>query len=233
MILPSWNCRWILISGSTRDGVLQNQEIGQNAQLKGLKKLKSNGRIQTATFLKKNMLHLYASNRREAKKRTKMRKGKYEKLSQKRFPWILVVMAVALIVLLLLLVLKGCGGMQASKQDDTVDNNTTVEKNPDSIAIPGYEMLELKANNKKQSLCMPNPPQNCCYFQIFLYMEDGTLLWKSELIEPGKTSKPIVLSKALEKGMYPNAVLRYSCYRMDENLSPLNGAETKLTLWVK
>ena len=162
-----------------------------------------------------------------------MRKGKYEKLSQKRFPWILVVMVVALIVLLLLLVLKGCGGMQASKQDDTVDNNTTVEKNPDSIAIPGYEMLELKANNKKQSLCMPNPPQNCCYFQICLYLEDGTLLWQSELIEPGTNSKPIVLSKTLEKGMYPNAVQRYSCYRMDENLSPLNGAETKLTLWVK
>ena len=25
----------------------------------------------------------------------------------------------------------------------------------------------------------------------------------------------------------------YSCYRMDETLAPLNGAETKLTLWVK
>ena len=135
-----------------------------------------------------------------------------------------------MIALLLILVLKGCNANQENATDSTA---ATVEKNPDSIAIPGYEMLELKANNKKQSLCMPNPPQNCCYFQIFLYMEDGTLLWKSELIEPGKTSKPIVLSKALEKGMYPNAVLRYSCYRMDENLSPLNGAETKLTLWVK
>ena len=80
---------------------------------------------------------------------------------------------------------------------------------------------------------MPNPPQNCCYFQIALYLEDGTLLWQSELIEPGTTSKPIVLTKALDKGMYPNAILRYSCYRMDEDLTPLNGAETKLTLWVK
>ena len=108
-----------------------------------------------------------------------------------------------------------------------------IEKTPDSIAIPGYEILELKADSKEQSLIMPNPPQNCCYFQISLYMEDGTLLWQSELIEPGASSKPIVLSKALDKGMYPRAILRYSCYRMDENLSPLNGAETKLTLWVK
>ena len=163
-----------------------------------------------------------------------MGKGRYEKPSPKRFPWILVIMAVALIVLLLLLVLKGCGGTQASNQGNTTDNTTaTVEKNPDSIAIPGYEMLELKAGSKEQSLCMPNPPQNCCYFQITLSLEDGTLLWQSELIAPGTNAKPMVLSEALEKGMYPNAVLRYSCYSQDENLSPLNGAETKLTLWVK
>lgn len=114
-------------------------------------------------------------------------------------------------------------------------NATTpaVEKNPDSIAIPGYEMLELKADSKEQSLCFPNPEQNMCYFQISMCLEDGTLLWQSELIEPGKTSKPTVLSKVLSKGTYPNAVLRYACFRMDEDLTPLNVAETKVTLWVK
>ena len=163
-----------------------------------------------------------------------MSKGKYEKQSPKRFPWILAVAAVVLIALLMILVLKGCNDAPAPNHGEVSDSTAaTVEKNPDSIAIPGYEMLELKADSKEQSLCMPNPPQNCCYFQIAIYLEDGTLLWQSELIEPGKTSKPIVLSKALEKGMYPNAILRYSCYRMDEDRSPLNGAETKLTLWVK
>lgn len=159
-----------------------------------------------------------------------MSKGRFEKSSPKRFPWIFVVAAVVLIALLLILMLKGCNAVPTPSQNDTA---ATTEKNPDSIAIPGYEMLELKAGSKVQSLCMPNPPQNCCYFQISLYLEDGTLLWQSQLIEPGKTSKPIRLSKALEKGMYPNAVLRYSCYSQDENLTPLNGAETKLTLWVK
>lgn len=163
-----------------------------------------------------------------------MSKGKYEVPSSKRFPWIPTILAVVLIALLLLFILKGCDNAPMPNQENGADSATAaVEKNPDSIAIPGYEMLELKAGSKEQSLCMPNPPQNCCYFQISLYMEDGTLLWESELIEPGKTSKPIVLSKALEKGMYPNAILRYSCYRMDEKLSALNGAEMKLTLWVK
>ena len=69
--------------------------------------------------------------------------------------------------------------------------------------------------------------------ELSLYLEDGTLLWQSELVEPGAKSKPIVLTKTLEKGLYPNAFLRYSCYRMDETLAPLNGAETKLTLNVK
>ena len=119
-----------------------------------------------------------------------------------------------------------------SSSDDGAPTST-VGKKPDSIAIPGYETLELNANSKEQALCLPNPEQNMCYFQISLFLEDGTLLWQSELIEPGKTSKPMVLTKTLSKGTYPQAVLRYACYRMDENLSPLNGAETKVTLWVK
>lgn len=143
---------------------------------------------------------------------------------------VILILVSALVVMIL--VLKGCDSIPTI--DPSNESTTaTVDKNPDSIAIPGYEMLELKASSKEQSLCMPNPPQNCCYFQIALYLEDGTFLWQSELIEPGTTSKPIVLSKALDKGMYPNAILRYSCYRMDEDLTPLNGAETKLTLWVK
>lgn len=166
-----------------------------------------------------------------------MRKGKHQKKTPEHIPWLLTIAAVLLLALALSLLLKGYE-TQTPNQDDaaaTVEKNpaSTVEKNPASIAIPGYEMLELKANSKEQSLCMPNPPQNCCYFQISLYLENGTLLWQSELIEPGANSKPMVLSVALEKGMYPNAVLRYSCYSQDENLTPLNGAETKLTLWVK
>lgn len=161
-----------------------------------------------------------------------MRKGRYEKLPTGRFPWMVVMLILVSALVVMILVLKRCDSIPTI---DLSNEATTapIVKNPDSIAIPGYEMLELKAGSKEQSLCMPNPPQNCCYFQICLYLEDGTLLWKSELIDPGTNSKPMVLSKTLEKGTYPNAILRYSCYRMDEDLSPLNGAETKLTLWVK
>lgn len=153
---------------------------------------------------------------------------------RKKVYWKLVtILSCCLVVLLVVAVLlhfKETPGISALGSAVTTPS---IEKNSDSIAIPGYETLELKADSKKQSLCLPNPVQNVCYFQISLYLEDGTLLWQSELIEPGKASKPIVLTESLSKGTYPKAVLRYSCYRMDEELTPLNGAETKVTLWVK
>ena len=161
-----------------------------------------------------------------------MSKGRFEK-DKKRFPiWKLVLIVLAILIFLAIILWVG-KQPEANQNAPKVTTEPTIEKNPNSIAVPGYEMLELKADSKEQSLCFPNPPQNMCYFQIVLYLEDGTELWKSELIEPGDTSKPMVLTTALSKGTYPNAVLRYSCYRMDEDLSPLNGAETKVTLWVK
>ena len=97
-----------------------------------------------------------------------------------------------------------------------------VEKHPESIAMPGYESLSLKANRKKQTLTLPNPAENVCYFRISLYLEDGTLLWESELIEPGCTSKPIKLKKKLKAGVYENARLQYDCFTMDGSMTPLN-----------
>lgn len=121
----------------------------------------------------------------------------------------------------------------AIKQGDNVSQDTAIEKNEDSISIPGYEGLTLKANSLKQDVALKNPPQNTCYFVIALYLDDGTLLWESDYIEPGGNSSPIVLTRELSKGTYPNAILKYSCFKMDEEKTPLNGAETKLTLRAK
>lgn len=158
-----------------------------------------------------------------------MRKGRYEKPSQRRFP-IGPAVLVFLIVVLLVLLLYKCN---STPTNGLTPPEATVEKNQGSISIPGYEMLELKADSKKQSLSLSNPAQNNCYFEIFLYLEDGTPLWKSELIKPGEASKPLVLTKELSKGYYPKAILRYACFDMTKDRTPLNNAETKVTLWVK
>lgn len=122
----------------------------------------------------------------------------------------------------------------AFEQGNSISQESAViEKNEDSISIPGYEGLTLKANSLKQDVALKNPPQNTCYFVMALYLDDGTLLWESDYIEPGGNSSPIVLTQELSKGTYPNTILKYSCFKMDEEKTPLNGAETKLTLRVK
>lgn len=105
------------------------------------------------------------------------------------------------------------------------------EEESSSIAIPGYEYLTLTADTKKQSLALPNPEVNTCWFLITLALEDGTQLWQSDYIAPGTVSEPVKLDVPLTAGSY-KAVLRYQCFRMNEERSGLNGAETKLTLRV-
>lgn len=158
-----------------------------------------------------------------------MRKGRYEQPSQCRFPTGTAVLVFLIVVLLVLLLYK----CNSTPTNGPTPPEATVEKNQGSISIPGYEMLELRADSKQQTLCLSNPPQNNCYFEISLHLENGTLLWQSEPIEPGTISKPLVLSTELQKGYYPRSVLRYTCFRMDKDRTPLNGAETKVTLWVK
>ncbi len=138
---------------------------------------------------------------------------------------LLVVLTLSLIaVFALSLVLGG--------KEQTSDMQTDTEKNAGSISIPGYEGLTLKADSKRQDISLKNPSNNNCYLVITLSLEDGTELWKSEMIKPGRKSKPIKLNRELAEGNY-SARLVYECYRMDEEKTPLNGAETKLTLRVK
>ena len=158
-----------------------------------------------------------------------MRKGKRELIPG----WLsITAFCLAVIALTFAIILHLNNDIPSLQNDGISSEESQVQKNPDSIAIPGYEVLEFEANKEMQTLCLSNPPQNDCYFQISLYLEDNTLLWKSQLIEPGKTSDPILLTKTLERGTYTNAILNYDCFKMDGQ-TPLNGAETKLTLLVK
>ena len=147
-----------------------------------------------------------------------------------RFLLLIIVFLILLIAIMLMFV--RCRNIPTGIDNPKQQLNTQIVK-PESIAIPGYEGLELIADTKKQTLSLPNPEQNACYFQISLCLEDGTMLWQSELIEPGDVSKPIALKQKLAKGTYPNAILRYECFTMDGSMTPLNGAEMKLTLRVK
>ena len=144
-----------------------------------------------------------------------------------------LIVILLLLVLVLVCCLRGCSSKEEISDESVVTEQTGGVKSNESIAIPGYEALELKADTLKQNICLKNPQENNCYFVITLMLEDGTELWQSEYIKPNEITKPIKLNKKLEAGTYPNSVLEYSCYSLDREKTPLNGAEMKVTLWVK
>ena len=104
------------------------------------------------------------------------------------------------------------------------------DKLTDSINLPGYAALYLKAGVTEQDLALPNLPENFCQIRISLLLDDTTVIWTSELVQPGEAAT-IVLSEPLEAGCY-SATLLYECFRIDENMSSLNGARFPLLLYV-
>lgn len=164
-----------------------------------------------------------------------MKKGKYQAESQKNQKPVIVLLTVAVVLLAAILVLtvNRPQKQQAKLSNGEVTQQTgPVEKKPDSIAIPGYERISLKADCKEQEIGFPNPAQNTCYFQISLILEDGTTLWQSELVKPGEISESITLNEPLAAGVYPNSLLKFDCYTMDGSMRSLNGAATKMTIHV-
>lgn len=164
-----------------------------------------------------------------------MKKGKYQAESQKNQKPVIVLLTVAVVLLaaILALTVNRPQKQQAKLPNgEEIQQSGPVEKKPDSIAIPGYEGINLKADSKEQEIGFPNPAQNTCYFQISLILEDGTTLWQSELVKPGEISESITLNEPLAAGVYPNSLLKFDCYTMDGSMRSLNGAATKMTIHV-
>ena len=70
------------------------------------------------------------------------------------------------------------------------------------IAIPGYKSITIDSGKSDVEVNLQNPEGNPCYFVISLVLDDGTVLYKSKMIEPGKGLYEISLSEPLEKGEY-------------------------------
>ena len=161
-----------------------------------------------------------------------------------------------LTALMALGILTGCSQDSGGSADKPKKDYSNIEMNP-NISIPGYESLDFVAGKKKQSVNFYNPEENTCYFRISLVLEQGngaetgnasgdapgneqeaigsaeneTVLWTSELIEPGEQVKSIKLEQALKSGEYP-ALLKYECFSLKDQ-TPLNGSNIALTLRVQ
>lgn len=153
------------------------------------------------------------------------------------------ILAAFLIILIVLGALAGCSGETGTSSGKRGKDYSNIEMNP-NISIPGYESLSFKAGTKKQSVNFHDPEENTCYFRISLVLEadegtgadkaagaEDTVLWTSELLEPGESVKSIRLERELESGDYP-AVIKYECFSLRDN-TPLNGANISVTLQVR
>lgn len=120
----------------------------------------------------------------------------------------------------------------AADAEDTKESATKeVVPQSESIAIPGFGQVNLVADTHEQMVNFFNPEENTNYFKLTLMLADGTVLWTSDLLEPGKAFYNIQLDQTLAAGEYEEAVLKYECFTMADQ-SPLNGSEIKLRLVV-
>lgn len=103
----------------------------------------------------------------------------------------------------------------------------------EGIAIPGFKSITFKGDEMKQAVNLYNPEVNDCYFVMTLLLPDGTELWKSDFVEPGKGFYNITINKALKSGSYPDSILKYQCYMMNDEHTELNGSEVKFELIVE
>ena len=167
------------------------------------------------------------------------RKRKRSGSGQKILIICLALLLIAAIGVIVWLVSKSGSGPGNNPEPEGVAQTSTsdpgglvVPERPEMIDITAYESLELKADTLEQSVRFDNPLQNNCWLVITLSLEDGTVLWKSQELQPGQVVRSITLNQSLAAGEYENAVLRYQHWTYDAEKEPLNGAETIVTLKV-
>ena len=89
----------------------------------------------------------------------------------------------------------------------TINPGLVVPERPEMLDVTAYESIKLKADTLEQSVRFDNPLQNNCWLVITLSLEDGTVLWQSEELQPGQVVRSITLNQPLTAGEYQNAVL--------------------------
>lgn len=55
------------------------------------------------------------------------------------------------------------------------DSGTTGE----SIEVPGYNTIYMKAGQKTLRMSIGNPKENSCYFRVHILLEDGTVVFSA------------------------------------------------------
>lgn len=103
-----------------------------------------------------------------------------------------------------------------------------------NVAVPGWSKITIPANTMDVVVDFYNPEANAgnYYLTFELRLDDGEVLYKSNLVKPGLHIQKITLSRGLPAGTYDASVF-IQPYTMDESLTPMNNANMKTKLIVK
>lgn len=124
---------------------------------------------------------------------------------------------------------KGVVGVVSDDWDTGLKEESSDTK--PGTQIPGYSTAEMKEGDTTLTLSIGNPKANTVGFFATLKLQNGDVLYESELLEPGQGLTEIPLTHTLSKGTYDAAVV-YKCVLLDDENTPLNAAESVFKLIV-
>lgn len=153
---------------------------------------------------------------------------------KKRF-WLLIILALLLFCLIVILSFA----TKKPKVKIQPDSNASVWEGAQEldkrktevkqIAIPGFESMVFKKDQKLQRVNFYNPKANECLIVFVLYVDDQEM-WRSGYCAPDNGYYEIELNEPLEEGVY-EAKLLHKCFK--ENGAVLNSASIKFNLYVQ
>lgn len=125
---------------------------------------------------------------------------------------------------------------EASGGTEVVDWDAEIEDedqggSEEGILIPGYDTVVMNAGQNILQMSIGNPKENTCYMKVAICLEDGTVLYESEILAPGKGVNEITCQEVPEAGEYA-AIARFECFRDEQATQMLNGADSAFTLIV-
>ena len=172
-----------------------------------------------------------------------MVKENAEKRKQNSLILPLILLAVLLSAALFMLLLRGCEadagtnpvkGVQLQENtvawDGELPNLTGGEAK--GIQLPGYGEITVMQGDTTLKITLVNPEGNPCYFRYRLELPDsGTVLYESDLIEPGRAVKEISLEHLPDVGDY-NLDINIDTYSLEDGVTAMNGGVCSTVLHV-
>ena len=129
-----------------------------------------------------------------------------------------------IISIALAFIIIGSGAWMYMKKDRLFTKET-----PGTYQVNGFQRINILADSTEVEIPLENPRGNAVKFQFELMIEKtGEVLYKSEIINPGKKINKIQLKKGLPEGIYPSKI-RISTFDIESN-EPRNPTELKFNL---